>query len=51
MKAVQLNYAEAGVRLQDLLKALGQQINTTAQDTAAIKQLLREGFRLPAADD
>jgi hypothetical protein len=51
MKAVQLNYAEAGVRLQDLLKALGQQINTTAQDTAEIKQLLREGFRLPAADD
>jgi len=51
MKAVQLNYAEAGIRLQDMLKSLGQQINTTAQDTAAIKQLLRDGFRLPSADD
>ena len=51
MKAVQLYYAEAGVRLQDLLKALGEQISTTSKDTAAIKQLLREGFRLPAADD
>lgn len=51
MKAVQLNYAEAGVRLQDMLKVLGEQIQTTAQDTAVIKQLLRDGFRLPAADD
>jgi hypothetical protein len=51
MKAVQLNYAEAGVRLQDMLKLLGRQIKVTAQDTAEIKQLLREGFRLPAADD
>ncbi|MDH3900619.1 MAG: hypothetical protein OEU51_06195 [Gammaproteobacteria bacterium] len=51
MKAVQLNYAEAGVRLQDMLKSLGQQINATSKDTAAIKQLLRDGFRLPAADD
>lgn len=51
MKAVQLNYAEAGVRLQDMLKDLGLQIKTTAQDTAVIKQLLRDGFRLPAVDD
>jgi len=51
MKAVQLNYAEAGVRLQDMLKVLGEQIHSTARDTAAVKQLLREGFRLPAADD
>ena len=51
MKAVQLNYAEAGVRLQDMLKALGQQINATSRDTTAIKQILRDGFRLPATDD
>lgn len=51
MKAVQLNYAEAGVRMQDMIKNLGQQISRTSEDTAVIKQLLRDGFRLPAEDD
>ncbi|UCC55468.1 MAG: MotA/TolQ/ExbB proton channel family protein [Gammaproteobacteria bacterium] len=51
MKAVQLNYAEAGVRMQEMIKNLGQQISRTSEDTAVIKQLLRDGFRLPAEDD
>lgn len=51
MKAVQLNYAEAGVRMQDMIKNLGQQISRTSEDTAVIKRLLRDGFRLPAEDD
>jgi hypothetical protein len=59
MKAVQLNYAEAGIRLQEGIKALSEQMHTTLseqmnatlRDVAGIKQLLREGFRLPAADD
>lgn len=51
MKAVQLNYAEAGVRLQETIKSLSEELNTTLQDITGIKQLLREGFRLPAADD
>jgi hypothetical protein len=51
MKAVQLNYAEAGVRMQDMIKNLGQQISRTSEDTAVIKRLLRDGFRLPAEED
>jgi hypothetical protein len=51
MKAVQLNYAEAGIRLQDTIKALGQRVDATVDDIGHIKQILREGFRLPAGDD
>lgn len=51
MKAVQLDYAEAGVRLQDTFKAMSEQLQATLQDVAGVKRILREGFRLPATED
>jgi hypothetical protein len=47
MKAVQLNYAEAGIRLQDTIKSLGERVDATVDDVGHIKQILRDGFRLP----
>jgi hypothetical protein len=51
MKAVQLDYAEAGVRLQDTFKAMSEQLQATLQDVAGVKRILREGFRLPVTED
>ena len=51
MKAIQVDYAEAGVRLHDVIKTLGKRVNTTANDIDSIKTILREGFRLPAESD
>jgi hypothetical protein len=49
MLAIQTEYAQAGSRLNEVADALGQQMGGTTENIDSIKQLLREGFRLPAA--
>ena len=51
MLAIQEEYARAGNRLNEVAVEMGQQMGGTKETIDSIKRLLREGFRLPAADD
>ena len=51
MLAIQQEYAQAGNRLNDVAAELGQQMSASTENIDSIKQLLRDGFRLPAAGD
>ena len=51
MLAIQQEYAQAGNRLNEVAVDLGQQMGGTKETIDSIKQLLRDGFRLPAAGD
>ncbi len=51
MLAIQQEYAQAGSRLNEVAVELGQQMRTSTENMDSIKQLLREGFRLPAVGD
>jgi hypothetical protein len=51
MLAIQQEYAQAGSRLNDVAAELGQKMNASTENIDSIKQLLRDGFRLPAAGD
>jgi len=51
MLAIQEEYAQAGNRLNDVAVELGQKMSGSAENIDSIKQLLRDGFRLPAAGD
>lgn len=51
MLAIQQEYAQAGNRLNDVAADLGQQMGGTVDSIDGIKQLLRDGFRLPASSD
>ena len=51
MLAIQQEYAQAGSRLSDVATGLGQKMNASTENINSIKQLLRDGFRLPAAGD
>ena len=51
MLAIQQEYAQAGSRLNDVAAVLGQQMTASSENINSIKQLLRDGFRLPAAGD
>ena len=51
MLAIQQEYAQAGNRLNDVAVELGQKMSGSAENIDSIKQLLRDGFRLPAAGD
>jgi hypothetical protein len=49
MLAIQEEYAQAGSRLNEVAVKLGQQMGGTMENIDSIKQLLRDGFRLPTA--
>ncbi|MDX2458249.1 MAG: MotA/TolQ/ExbB proton channel family protein [Gammaproteobacteria bacterium] len=51
MRNIQLEYAEAGNRLHVIAADLGEQMNGMTRSVDGIKELLREGFRLPATGD
>jgi len=51
MLAIQQEYAQAGSRLNDVTVELGRQMHGTVDSIDGIKQLLRDGFRLPATGD
>ncbi|RLA02956.1 MAG: hypothetical protein DRQ45_03850 [Gammaproteobacteria bacterium] len=51
MLSIQDEYAQAGNRLSEVAVELRQQMSGSAENINSIKQLLREGFRLPAASD
>lgn len=51
MLSIQQEYAQAGSRLNEVAVELGQQMGGTMDNIDSIKQLLRDGFRLPAAGD
>jgi hypothetical protein len=51
MLAIQQEYAQAGSRLNDVATELGQRMDASTENIDSIKQLLRDGFRLPAAGD
>jgi biopolymer transport protein ExbB/TolQ len=51
MKNIQQEFAEVGSRMHDTLDGLNARISSTSTDMESVKQLLREGFRLPAAGD
>ena len=51
MLAIQQEYAQAGSRLNEVAVELGQQMSASTENIDSIKQLLRDGFRLPAAGD
>ena len=51
MLAIQEEYARAGNRLNEVAVEMGQQMGGTKETIDSNKRLLREGFRLPAADD
>jgi len=51
MLAIQQEYAQAGSRLNDVTVELGRQMRGTVDSIDGIKQLLRDGFRLPATGD
>jgi biopolymer transport protein ExbB/TolQ len=51
MKNIQQDFAEVGSRLHDALDGLNARISSTSTDMESVKQLLREGFRLPAEGD
>ena len=49
MRDIQQEYAEAGNRLHVIAADLGEQMNGMTRSVDSIKELLREGFRLPAS--
>jgi len=51
MREIQQEYALAGNRLHVIAADLGEQMNGMARSVVGIKELLREGFRLPASGD
>lgn len=51
MRTIQEEYAEAGTRLHTAAARLDERMRDTTENIEDIKQLLREGFRLPAAGD
>lgn len=51
MRATQGGYAEAGRNLVQTTADLNARMGHLVEDIAAIKRVLREGFRLPPADD
>ena len=51
MKNIQQDFAEVGSRLHDTIDELNTKVHATSVDLETIKQVLREGFRLPAAGD
>jgi hypothetical protein len=51
MQGMQQEYALAGSRLNQVAVELGQQIRGSTDNIDGIKQLLRDGFRLPAVGD
>jgi hypothetical protein len=48
MRITQQDYAEAGNRLHEMLATLDLRVNGVTDDVGTIKNLLRDGFRLPA---
>jgi len=50
MTSIQHEYAEAGSRLNEAAMSIGVQMAATAKNVDSIKQLLRDGFRLPDTD-
>jgi len=51
MRDIQQEYAEAGNRLHVIAADLGEQMNGMTRSVDGIKELLRQGFRLPASGD
>jgi hypothetical protein len=51
MQSTQSEYAKAGHKLTRLVDELGEQVGGTSESIDSIKQLLRDGFRLPAGND
>lgn len=51
MKNIQQDFAEVGSRLHDTIDELNARVTATSGDLRTIKQVLRDGFRLPAAGD
>lgn len=51
MRDIQQEYAVAGNRLHMIVADLGEQMNGMTRSVDGIKELLREGFRLPASGD
>ncbi|MEN8107589.1 MAG: hypothetical protein ABFS22_06225 [Pseudomonadota bacterium] len=51
MKHIQQDFAEAGSRLHASIEELSAQVGATTADVDTIKQILRDGFRLPAQVD
>ena len=49
LRTTQLEYAEAGTRLNTVAARLDERMRGTSENMDDIKQLLRDGFRLPAA--
>jgi len=51
MQDIQQEYAAAGNRLNVIAADLGEQMNGMTRSVEGIKELLRQGFRLPASGD
>jgi biopolymer transport protein ExbB/TolQ len=51
MKNIQQDFAEVGSRLHDAIDELNAHVSGPTGDLESIKQLLRDGFRLPAEGD
>jgi septal ring factor EnvC (AmiA/AmiB activator) len=51
LRSTQHEYIEAGTRLNTVAARLDERMRNTTENIDDIKQLLREGFRLPAAGD
>jgi hypothetical protein len=51
LSSTQQEYAEAGTRLNTVAARLDERMRSTTDHVDDIKQLLRDGFRLPAAGD
>lgn len=51
MHTAQESYSEAGSQLQQMFTSMNDQTGSISSDMKEIKQLLQEGFRLPARDD
>ncbi|MCW9013264.1 MAG: hypothetical protein OQL06_05735 [Gammaproteobacteria bacterium] len=47
MKATQDNFAAAGANLRDMTESSNEQLSSISSAMAEVRQLLREGFRLP----
>ncbi len=51
LRSTQQEYTEAGMRLNTVAARLDERMRGTTENIDDIKQLLRDGFRLPAAGD
>ncbi len=51
MRTAQADYLEAGTQLQGLLSILNHRTKPMSEDIRSIKQILREGFRLPGPEE